>query len=440
MNCHAGTTRHSTVRWRIAMLLLFVISLTYVDRLNIAIAARHIQAEFAFDDVQIGLILSAFPLGYALFQIPGGVLADKFGPRCLFAWALFLWSAFTALTAIAGDLPSAGWWGIAWSFFFFRLLVGIGEAPAFPAANKMVSLWMAASERSLGSGIFIAGLGVGGVIAPPLIIWLASHWGWRASFWVTGALGLPLLVAWLWYVRDDPAEHRSVSQSELKWIRSPGQAGSATARIRDRIPWRALFSHPGVWALVLSYFLAGYVAYIFFTWSFKYIVDVRKVPEVAAAAWATGPFLAMAVLAPLGGWVSDRLVAALGRKRGRQVSVIGAMGLASLLLLLGGRIEHTYVAITLLALAAGFTGFAMVNWWAATTEIAEEFSGSLAGIMNTAGNLGGAVSPSLTPLLAGTLGWTAALYVAAGAAALAALLWLFIDPERRLPGASGPGP
>lgn len=184
MISHSGAARGSTARWRIAALLLFVISLTNLDRLNIAIAARHIQAEYAFDDVQIGLILSAFPLGYALFQIPGGVLADKFGPKYLLAWALLLWSVFTALTAVAGDLPTADWWSVAGSFFLFRLLVGIGEAPAFPAANKVVALWMAPSERGLGSGIFIAGLGLGGVVAPPLIVWLTSHWGWQSPFWV----------------------------------------------------------------------------------------------------------------------------------------------------------------------------------------------------------------------------------------------------------------
>lgn len=421
----------SRVRWRIAALLLAITSLTYLDRLNIAVAAAYIRDEFGLTNVQLGTILSAFVLGYALFQIPGGVLADKVGPKRLLGWAILWWSLFTGLTALAGDLPPARWLGLAWSFILFRFLVGVGEAPALPSANRLVGLWMAPRERGLGNGIFIAGLGLGSAAAPPLIVWIMEHWGWRASFWVTGLLGLPLLLLWAYYGAGRPEDHPRVNAAELSWIRGDAQAAPSAVECAP-IPWRSILSDSSIWSLVVSYALAGYTTYIFFTWSFLYIVNVRKLPLANARLWAMAPFLAMTLFAPVGGYVSDLAVCRWGKRWGRRVPVIFGTTLAAALLVAGSRADCARLAVALLALAAGALSLAIPNWWATTVDISPQFAGSLAGLMNTLGNLGGVISPTLTPYLAGRFGWVVALEFAAGVALLSGLLWLFVYPDRPL--------
>ncbi|RMG54398.1 MAG: MFS transporter [Acidobacteria bacterium] len=419
------------VRWILALLLLAITSLTYLDRLNIMVAAARIAEEFALTEVQIGTILSAFVLGYALFQIPGGILVDVLGPRRLLGLALLWWSMFTILTALVADLPLAQWMGISWAFIVVRFLVGVGEAPALPSANKMIGLWMAPGERALGNGIFIAGLGLGGAVAPPFVVWLMETWGWRASFWVTGLLGLPLLLWWLTSVTDRPEDHPRVNRAELAHIRGSGERAESPTT-PSSTPWRLILSRADVWALVGSYFLAGYTAYIFFTWSFLYIVNVRKLPVARAGFWTMTPFLAMAILSLVGGRASDWAAQRWGKTWGRRLPVMSGMSLAGLFLITGSQTSHARLAIVFLALAAGLTGFATVNWWATTVDLTRRFAGSLAGLMNTAGNLGGVVSPTLTPYLAERFGWETALAVAAGTAVLAGALWIFIHPDRPL--------
>lgn len=423
--------RPTRVRWHIAGLLLAITSVTYIDRINISVAATHIQKEFGLSNIEIGGILSAFVLGYALFQIPGGTLVDVMGPKRLLGLAILWWSVFTALTAFAAELPVGHWLGLFWSFVILRFLVGVGEAPALPGANKLVGLWMAARERALGNGIFIAGLGLGGALTPPLIVWLMETWGWRASFWATALLGIPLLLVWVVYATSRPEEHPGVNAAELAAIR--GRVNLVTPpKLPTSIPWRALLSRGSIWALTVSYFLTGYSTYIFFTWYFLYIVNVRKLPVAHASLWATAPFLAMTVLAPIGGFVSDRAVHHWGVKWGRRLPVFFGMGMAGILLIMGAGTHHATAAMAMMALAAGSTAFALVNWWATTVDITRRYAGTLAGIMNTAGNLGGVVSPTLTPYLADRFGWVVALDFAAGMALLAGFLWLFVRPDRPL--------
>lgn len=421
----------SRVRWRIAALLLAMTSLMYVDRLNISVAAAHIQNEFGLTSVQIGTILSAFVLGYALFQIPGGVLTDLIGPKRMLALAILCWSLSTILTALGPELPLARWLGLSWSFVVLRSLVGVGEAPALPAANKLIGLWMPPQERALGNGIFIAGFGLGGALTPPLIVWLMETWGWRASFWVTGLLGLPLLAVWLSYVTTRPEEHRRVNSAELTEIRGSADPASDPAQ-RSPVPWRALLSRGSIWALVVSYFLSGYFNYVFFTWYFLYVLKVRHLSVTHASFWAMTPFIAMTVLSPVGGYASDRAVRRFGVKWGRRLPVFLGTAIAALLMVVGAHAQSSILANVLMALAAGASAFALVNWWATTVDITRRFAGSLAGIMNTAGNLGGVISPTLTPYLAERFSWMVALSFAAVTALLAGILWFFVRPDEAL--------
>jgi ACS family glucarate transporter-like MFS transporter len=422
------TLQPTKVRWRIYGLLLVVITLTFVDRFNMNVAAKYIQQEFSLSDVQIGSLLSAFVVGYALFQTPGGWLGDRFGARRVLTVALIWWSVFTALTAAAPDIVLREWFGVAGSFWIIRFLIGIGEGPALPNTNKMIGRWMAVSERARGSSLFLVAVGIGGAFTPPLIAWIMTNWGWRLSFVVCGALGL--IVAALWHFRstDAPEKHPAVNAAELALISANREASGAPGRF----PWNQMVKGTSVPALLLANFMLGYVTYIFYTWFFLYLVNVRKMPLISGSYWSTAPFLAMLVGAPLGGAISDWMVRKLGHPSGRRVPVVIAAAGSCLLLIFGSRTADPYQAVILLAFAAGCNSVAAVSSWALPNDLSDRHSGFLAGVLNTSTNLGGALSPVLTPVLADRIGWVGALDVAAVQMLCIGLLWLLVHPERRI--------
>lgn len=412
--------RPTRVRWRIYALLLLVVTLTFIDRFNMNVAAKYVQQEFGLTDLEIGSLLSAFALGYALFQAPGGWLGDRLGPRRVLTGAILWWSGFTALTALA--VPAGGWfWGV-------RFLIGMGEAPALPCTNKMIGRWMAVRERARGSSLFLVAVGIGGAFTPPAIAWAMTTWGWRTSFVACGALGLLVAALWQWQSSEAPDAHPGVNTAELALIQADREAVAPAGPF----PWRRLWGSVSIPALIAANFLLGYVTYIFYTWFFLYLVNVRKLPVMAGSYWSTVPFLAILVGAPLGGWVSDRLVRQLGQPWGRRVPVFCAALISCGLLAVGSRMENPYAAIGLLALAAGCNSVAAVSSWAVPNDLSTRYAGTLAGVLNTCTNLGGALSPILTPYLATRYGWVAALDCAAGFMLAVGLLWLLVHPERRI--------
>jgi ACS family glucarate transporter-like MFS transporter len=413
------------VRWRICGLLFLIIVLTFLDRVNISVGVRYIQLEYGLDDRQLGYVLSAYIVGYAILQIPGGLLGDCWGPRWLLTFAVLWWSLFTALTAAAPRLADLAGVGLLPGFLFVRFLVGAGEAASLPNCNKVIASWMPAHERGTGNSIFLAGVGVGGAISPPLIAWIMSAWGWRWSFVICGALGVPLAVFWWRYGRDRPEQHPHVDGSELASIQPP----TATAARGVAAPWRAWARDRSIWMLLISYALQGYVTYVFYTWFYLYIVAVRGFDVQRAGFWASAPFIAVALMTPLGGLASDKLPSMAGTRWGRRLAVFLGTGSAGVFLFAGARIQHASTAVILLGLAAGGTAFAIVNWWATVNEMSPTNSGTLAGVMNTAGNIGGVISPILTPWIATRFGWISALDFAAAVILCAGACWLFLDSD-----------
>lgn len=416
------------IRWRIYGFLLVVITLTFIDRFNMNVAAKYIQQEYSLSDVEIGSLLSAFVLGYALFQAPGGWLGDRFGARRVLTAAIIWWSAFTALTAVAPDLPIARWFGAAASFWIVRFLIGVGEGPALPNTNKLIGRWMAVSERARGSSLFLVAVGIGGAFTPPAIAWIMTAWGWRISFLVCGALGVFVAALWHFSSTETPDKHPGVNGAELQFIgeNRPEQPPP------DRFPWRRLTRDVGFYSLLIANFLLGYVTYIFYTWFFLYLVNVRKFPVMAGSYWSTAPFLAMLIAAPLAGVVSDRMVKRLGHPWGRRIPVLISATTSAVLLVIGSRLENPYHAVFVLAFAAGCNSVAAVSSWALPNDLSEHYSGSLAGILNTSTNLGGALSPVMTPIIASRYGWVAALDFAAVFMISIAVFWLFVNSSRRV--------
>jgi ACS family glucarate transporter-like MFS transporter len=435
-NTAAGGLRSTRVRWHIVTLLAVISGLTYLDRLNLGIAAGYIQDEFAFGTQTLGWILSAFVLGYALFQVPGGWLGDRYGPRGVLTLAILWWSFFTAATALAPRLPLASWFGLAWSFAIVRFLIGVGEAAAFPNSNKIVAYWMGPGQRGIGNALFLVGIGVGGAFTPRFITVVMERWGWRSSFYACAVLGIVVALVWRFYATSRPEEHPRVNAAELALIHAGDEtessAPSTASPPRQRTPWGRMLSRVSIWSLVISYFCIVYPAYIFYTWFFVYLTRVRGLTLRQGSFWASTPFIAIALLAPLGGWVSDRAVASFGKRRGRQSAVWLGVVCSATLLWLGAYAANNTVAILLLAGAAGFNLFATTTWWAACNDLTRRYSGSLSGLMNMFGNLGGWLAPIVTAYIATRFGWDQALSFAGFVTLTAGALWLLVDVTQNL--------
>lgn len=424
--------RSTRVRWHVMALLTIVSALTFLDRLNLSIAGQFIQQQFRLSTQTLGWILSAFVLGYAFFQVPGGWLADRYGPRIVITAAILWWSIFSAATAIAPHLLFARWFGVAWSFAIVRFLIGLGEGVTFPNANKIVSSWMPATQRGIGNSMFLAGIGFGGVLTPILIASMMRKWGWKTSFYVCGCIGIAIAAVWYFYVTDRPAQHPGVNEAELAQIQTdpPAKTDISTPHISSR--WKKFFLSPSAWALVLSYFFVGYASYLYYTWFFLYLVQVRHLTIMQGGFWGTTPFIAMAILTPIGGAVSDAAVIRMGRRRGRQSAVWIGLISSTTLLWLGSHTADNKLAILFLAAAAGFIGFATTGWWATCNDLSQNFSGSLSGLVNMGGNLGGWISPVLTAYIATNFGWTRALDFAGVLTLIAGALWFLVNADQKL--------
>jgi MFS transporter, ACS family, glucarate transporter len=430
---HPPAAKATRVRWVVIGMLAIISGTTYMDRLNLGIAAKYIQDEFTFNNETMGWILSAFVLGYALFQVPGGWAGDKIGPRRMLTFAIVWWSVFTALTALAPELPLAAWFSVGWSFAIVRFLIGMGESAAYPNSAKIVSYWSAAGGRGVATSIFIAGLGLGGAVSPLGITWVMLHWGWRASFFLCAALGGIVAVVWQLYARDHPEEHPGVNAEELKHLHRDQEIGGVAARRKSSsVPWRAMLRSRSAWALVLSYFFIAFPAYIYYTWFFIYLIRVRGLSVAQTGLWGSTPFIAIIVLSPLGGWLSDRLVAKLGVRAGRRYAIWVGVGCSAIMLPAGGYVANNTLAILLLAGASGFNLFATTIWWAACNDMAPNFSGSLSGLMNMSGNLGGWLSPILTAVIFTHFGWNMAFNFAGLMTLTSGVLWILVRADEAL--------
>lgn len=438
----AGANIRSThVRWHIIALLTIISGLTYLDRLNLSIAGKYIQDEFHFSMDTMGWIFSAFIWGYALFQTPGGWAGDRYGPRNVLTFAIVWWSIFTALTGIASRLPLAGWLGVAWSFAIVRFLIGAGEAAAFPNANKIVSLWLGDTQRSIGISLPLAGIGAGGVLTPILIAWIMQTRGWRISFYVCSLVGIVVALFWYFYATNRPEEHPRVNAAERELLRTRHRQVFGDSPRRklpgSPVPWSKLLSSRSVWGLVLNSACMGYSIYIYHTWFFIYLVRARGLTIRQSGWWTSLPYLAIAVLAPLGGWLSDAAVRRFGRRRGRQFTMWLGTGCSVALLLIGSHLANVTLAVILLSGAAGFILFSTSTLFATCSDLTPHFTGTLSGIANMFANFGGGASPIITAYIAARFGWNQVFDVAALVTLAAGILWVFVDADEHLTAQGG---
>jgi MFS transporter, ACS family, glucarate transporter len=430
--------RRTRVRFFLAFWLFVLSGVAFLDRTNISIAGLQISNEYGLGNQRLGWIFSAFLIGYAGFQLPAGWLAARFGPRRVLTIGVVWWGIATALTAL---LPS----GISHAVMLLiaiRFALGAGEAVIYPAANQFVARWVPIQERGFINGLIFAGVGAGSGLTPPLLTWLITNHGWRAAFWFSAVIGLVAGAVWWYAARDTPEEHSGVSPSELREIRdgmtfrplapAPATDGPPTSAASVGISWRAIFHRRDLPALVVGYFSFGYIAWIFFSWFFLYLAQARGFDLKSSARYAMLPFLSMTVFCLVGGVLSDRLTGAYGLRVGRCGLASVAMLLTAVFLVLGSRVHSPGLAGVILAGGAGALYLSQSSFWSVSVDIAGRSSGVFSSMVNMGGQIGGAITASLTPWVALRFGWSTSFGIAAALAIVGAICWMTVHPERPL--------
>ena len=410
--------------------MLFVLTLamiTYIDRVCISQAAPSIRADLGFTEKQMGWIFGAFSVAYALFEIPGGWMGDRFGPRSVLMKVVVMWSVFTALT---------GW---AWNFvsmFVCRLLFGAGEAGCFPNVTKIFTIWLPAADRVRAQGLLWLSARWGGAFTPLLVAAVLGVMSWRWTFVLFGVVGVVWAVAFFRWFRDRPAEHPGVNAAELALM--DGAQKNAPAHVR--IPWGRLVTNRSVLLLWLQYFCMSYGWYFYISWLPTYLRDARGLPLEKGAFLAGLPLFFGGIGCFAGGWLARRLAVAWDdvRRARRIVASTGFFG-AGAMLLVSTQINNPLLAMLALGLASFSNDLAMAPDWGACMDVGGRLAGSVSGSMNMMGNLGAAVGPvvvgyildatKVAPDAPPTLaGWTTAFVVSAAVYFVGAVAWLFIDP------------
>ncbi|MBZ5613868.1 MAG: MFS transporter [Acidobacteriia bacterium] len=425
---------HATsVRWVVMGIVMAIMAVTALNRLNLSIAGKYIEEEFSFSTIAMGGVFSAFLWGYGLFQIPWGYVCDRFGPRRTLTASIFCFAVGSGAMVVAPRFAAATGVSALAIFSIVRFLTGVGEAAVSSNVTRVIASWTAVHERGFASGLQVCGLGLGGTLTPIAIAWTMIHWGWRVSFAISAALAFAVVALWHWYATDWPEENPRVNQHELQTIHPGWQNGNPRPQqAATKIPWIKMLTSVSVWALILGYGFQGYAFYVYYNWFYFYAVKLRGLDLMHAAAWTSAPFLAMAVLSPVGGWFSDRVARVSDRRKGRLASVWLGMGAAALLLYTGNHLTLTVVALPMIALAAGFTMFGAANFWAACIDLAPGYSASLSALMNTMGSIGGVVSSTVTASIAVHQGWVPALDVAVWVTIGSGLLFTMVNANRSI--------
>ena len=417
------------VRGNIVTLMVAFSVMSYFDRTIISITGPEIIREFSITETEMGAVYSAFLFGYTLTMIPGGRWADLFGPRLIVTLTGLGAALFTGLTALGGTSAWSLLTGVAGSFVVIRFVLGLASGPLYPSCARVYASWIPLRQRARVHGYVAGGAGLGGAVSPLLFSWLIAAVGWRVSFVWAAVATAALALLWLAYVRNMPAEHPRLAGQPI----APADVGSAKTRMDSpSAPWTRLLKNRNLVFLTLAYFCVCYFEYIFFFWLYYYLGEVRGLGSKEAAVATTVVFLAWAVMSPLGGWASDRLVSRYGLKVGRRIVPVGCLALSGICLCVGINVADPVAGVALLALSFGLAACSDGPFWAAAIDIGGRHAGASCGFLNAGGNVGG-IAPLVTPWIAGWTSWSTGLYFAVFVLYLGVGAWFLIDPTKSIP-------
>ena len=423
------------MRWVILAILFVVSFVAYLLRMNISVAAKFMMPELGISEVQMGWVFAAFTLGYAVFQIPGGIFGDVVGPRRALALVMLLWVAVTVLTGLIPGQAIVSGSGVLISLVVLRFLMGAFQAPLYPVTAGTIAEWFPVAGWAFPNGLLSTGLGLGAAFTPPLIAWVMINMGWREAFYVATPIALLIIAVWWWYATDTPANHPKVREQELAFIIADRPAAASEP---EKDVFKRLIRNREILLLTLSYFAMNYVFYIFFSWFYIYLVDVRGFGLLEGGFYASLPFIVGSIAASAGGWVCDRLCKSIGPRWGCRLPGLVGLGLVAGFLFAGATATNQYLAIAFLSICFASTQFTEGAFWSGATFVAGHHTAAATGIMNTGGNLAGVLASPLVPILAERFGWLVALSSGSVFAILAAVLWLWIRVDQPLSAQANP--
>jgi sugar phosphate permease len=394
--------------------------ITYVDRVNIATAANEIKRELTLSNTQLAFVLSAFGYPYVLFQIFGGWLGDRVGPRrTLFVCGL-VWASATILTGFTGSLAT---------LFLVRVMIGVGEGATFPVATRAMQAWTAASRRGFAQGITHAFARLGNALTPPAVAWLIAILSWRGSFVVLGCVSLLWVVTWVWYFRDVPAEHPSITDAELQTLPHHGRRQEDGSHPRA-VPWRQLAAR--MWPVAVVYFCYGWTLWMYLNWLPSYFLHEHTLQLGRSALFSSAVFSAGVGGDYLGGILSDAILRRTGDVRKARCRLVMWAFLASFVCVLPIFLTHNLTIIVLSLGAAFFCAEIVIGpMWAIPMDIAPQHSGTASGFMNTGSALAAVLSPLAFGFIIDATGnWNLPFAGSMGLLLIGAALTSTMHPER----------
>lgn len=415
-------TAPSKVRHGVVFLLFVLTALNYADRATLSIAGPDISSQFGLNKIQMGYILSAFGWSYAIAQLPGGWLLDRFGTKRVYFWSILLWSLFTLLQGFVGFLTA----GLAMvSLFGLRFLMGAAEAPSFPGNSRIVAAWFPTTERGTASAVFNSAQYFATVIFAPIMAWITHQYGWPSVFWFMGGLGVMMAIIWLKVIRS-PRDHPRVNAAELHHIESGGglvdleKVAVDASTGRNPVSWdsiRQLLSNRMLLGIYLGQYCITTLTFFFITWFPTYLIEQRGMSILKAGFMASLPALCGFFGGILGGTISDGML-----KRGFSLTasrktpiVIGMLTAVSMIIC--NYVQADWLVVALMALAFFGKGIGALGWAVVADTSPKEIAGLSAGLFNTFGN----TAAITTPIVIGyILQWTgsfngALMFVAANA-------------------------
>jgi MFS transporter, ACS family, glucarate transporter len=401
----------------------FLLSLLlYIDRICISVAKEPIAGSLGFSELEMGWILSVFALGYALFQTPSGIFADRFGPRVILTAVVSFWSFFTLLT------------GLAWNFIsmiVIRFLFGAGEAGAFPGIARAVYSWIPVSERGITQGINFSGSRLGAAFALPMVAWLIQVTGWRASFFILGLIGFLWAFAWYAWFRNDPLEHPGISAGEKQHIRRTRQQARQAATAPSPIRLATLVTSRNMWLAMVQYFCSNFTFFFCLTWLFPHLQEKYALNSLEAGFYSSAPLISGALGNWFSGWWIDRIYRGGKLSRSRKLPAITGFALAALGLVASLYMENALGAVIFLSIAIFGADMTLSPSWSFCIDIGREHAGAVSGTMNMAGNLGAFLTALAFPYLKVLTGSVQPFFVIGAVLNAAAIvLWFLVRPEK----------
>jgi ACS family glucarate transporter-like MFS transporter len=420
------------IRWRIFALLFSFGGVAYLQQKSLTVAAARMMPDLGLTQMQIGWLEWAFVLGYAAFQLPGGVIGQRVGARRMFIAVSSVAFLATILTPLAPTVFADG--TLLAALVMLQVLLGLSQGAIFPLSSGVMEAWFRPERWALLQGLQSMGLQLAAALTPPLIAYLMHAYGWqRALFWPE-IPALALIAVWAWYGRNSPAQHPRVTPQELAELGPEGSAQTQTPISGGRL--LRLLVNRSILLLTLSYICMNYVFYLIANWCFLYLVQVRHFNILEGGWLAAAPPLAAAAGAGVGGRLATTLCARFGFRWGFRLTPLLALPTAGALLLATVHLDNPYIAVAALALCYGTIELTEGSYWAATMFVARADTMSATGVLNTGGNIGGLIGIPIVAYLSGHGGWTSAFLIGTLFAFAGAACWFGIDALR--PFGAGP--